>query len=82
MLAEIGDPIRNALESTILKRQDRPEVGHKRHIKIARYEPSSDTATGTYERSVPLVIDILFTFASATSANMDINVKVAHQEIK
>ena len=38
--------------------------------------------SGTYEGSVPLVIDILFTFASATSANMDINVKVAHQEIK
>ena len=38
--------------------------------------------SGTYEGSVPLVIDILFTFASATSANMDINVKVANQEIK
>ena len=32
--------------------------------------------TGTYDGSVPLVIDILFTFASATSANMDINVNV------
>ena len=38
--------------------------------------------TGTYDGSVPLVIDILFTFASATSANMDINVKVANREIK
>merc|ERR1719323_722903 len=38
--------------------------------------------TGTYEGSVPLIIDIKLTFSSATAVDMDINVKVAHQEIK
>merc|ERR1712232_123709 len=38
--------------------------------------------TGTYEGSVPFIIDVTVDFSSATVANMDINVKVAHQEIK
>ena len=51
------------------------------HLKKKSAEPVV-APTGTYEGYVPLVIDILFTFASATSANMDINVKVANREIK
>jgi hypothetical protein len=38
--------------------------------------------TGTFEGSVPFIIDLLFTFDSATAVDLDINVKVAHQEIK
>merc|ERR1712066_256754 len=38
--------------------------------------------TGTFEGSVPFIIDILFTFDSATAVDMDVNVKIAHQEIK
>merc|ERR1719386_409960 len=38
--------------------------------------------TGTYEGSVPFIIDIVMNFDSATSADVDVNVKIAHQEIK
>merc|ERR1712066_668700 len=38
--------------------------------------------SGTYEGSVPFIIDIAMDFKSATSVDADINVKVAHQEIK
>merc|ERR1719217_1599796 len=38
--------------------------------------------TGSFEGSVPFIIDIVMNFDSATSVDMDINVKVAHQEIK
>merc|ERR1719394_1142715 len=37
--------------------------------------------TGAYEGSVPFIIDITMDF-SASTVNADINVKVAHQEIK
>merc|ERR1719174_3052297 len=38
--------------------------------------------TGTYEGSVPFIIDITMDFKSATSVDADINVKIAHQDIK
>merc|ERR1719282_2064883 len=37
--------------------------------------------TGAYEGSVPFIIDITMDFGTST-VNADINVKVAHQEIK
>merc|ERR1719262_2085086 len=38
--------------------------------------------SGPYEGSVPFIIDITMDFKSATSVDADINVKIAHQDIK
>merc|ERR1712216_802666 len=38
--------------------------------------------SGKYDGSVPFIIDITADFTSATSCDFEINVKVAHQDIK
>merc|ERR1711920_738020 len=38
--------------------------------------------SGKYEGSVPFIIDITADFTSMTSADFDINIKVAKQEVK
>merc|ERR1712070_1151055 len=38
--------------------------------------------SGSYEGSVPFIIDITMDITSATAADLDINIKVAHQEVK
>jgi hypothetical protein len=38
--------------------------------------------SGSYEGSVPFIIDITLDITSATAADLDINIKVAHQEVK
>merc|ERR1712169_25723 len=43
---------------------------------------AKDAPTGKYEGSVPLIIDITVDFTGATTADFDINVKVASQEFK
>ncbi len=48
----------------------------------AKAVQNSVAPTGKYEGSVPAIIDIKVDFTGATTADFDVNVKAAHQEIK
>merc|ERR1712000_352148 len=51
-------------------------------MKLKKASLTAVAPTGKYEGSVPFIIDITADFTSGTAADFDINVKVAHQEIK
>merc|ERR1712050_624717 len=50
-------------------------------MKLTKKTLTLAAPSGAYEGSVPFILDITMDFGSST-ANVDINVKVAHQEIK
>merc|ERR1712137_974635 len=50
-------------------------------MKLKKKALTLSAVSGVYEGSVPFIIDITMDF-SASTVNADINVKVAHQEIK
>merc|ERR1719359_1628486 len=51
-------------------------------MKLTQKSSNTLAPSGKYEGSVPFIIDISMDITSATAADLDINVKVAHQEIK
>merc|ERR1711953_893162 len=42
----------------------------------------ADAPSGEYEGGVPFIIDVNVDITSATTMDLDLNVKVAHQEVK
>merc|ERR1712050_147289 len=54
-----------------------PDMKLKKQSLLVRADP-----TGKYEGSVPFIIDITVDITSSTTADVDVNVKIAKQEIK
>merc|ERR1719198_1782656 len=54
------------------------------HVLVASFLSAAIAAapSGTYEGSVPFIIDVKLTIVNATSLDMDLNVKIAHEEVK
>jgi len=51
-------------------------------MKLTKKSLAVAAPSGKYEGSVPFIIDISLDIASSTVADLDINIKVAHQEVK
>merc|ERR1712070_690841 len=51
-------------------------------MKLKKKSFVAAAPSGSYEGSVPFIIDITMDITSATAADLDINIKVAHQEVK
>merc|ERR1719478_1562849 len=51
-------------------------------MKLTKKSFAVAAPSGSYEGSVPFIIDITLDITSATAADLDINIKVAHQEVK
>merc|ERR1712093_182051 len=50
-------------------------------MKLTKKSFAVAAPSGSYEGSVPFIIDITMDIKSATSADVDINIKVAHQDV-